>query len=175
MPTLYQMTAEAMAINAALNREREDDKAGAVDDLVAEMFAVRDGLDRKIEAMAVVARENLATAEFMSVEIKRLVGERDHATATHARLKGIISDTMAILGIKSISTPLFPCIRRQNNGGNTPLTFFADFDVNALPDDLKRVSVSPDADAIRAALTDGQSVTGVALGERGTHLRGIDK
>lgn len=68
-----------------------------------------------------------------------------------------------------------PGARLQNNGGNAPLVYAADFDATALPFSLQRVTVEPDADAIRAALAKGETVPGVVVGERGRSLRWTEK
>ena len=61
--------------------------------------------------------------------------------------------------------------RMQPNGGAPPLAFAEDFDPFLLPASCQRVSVEPNADAIRLALAAGEALPGVALGERGEHFR----
>lgn len=68
-----------------------------------------------------------------------------------------------------------PGARLQVNGGVAPLVYAEGFDVNALPFTLQRVTVEPNADAIRAALAKGEDVPGVVVGERGRSLRWTEK
>lgn len=68
-----------------------------------------------------------------------------------------------------------PGARLQVNGGVAPLVYAEGFDANALPFTLQRVTVEPNADAIRAALAKGENVPGVVVGERGRSLRWTEK
>ena len=65
---------------------------------------------------------------------------------------------------------LLPGARMQANG-LAPLVYSPGFDVRSLPTSMQRVSVEPDAEAIRGALAAGVAVPGVQLGDRGEHLR----
>jgi len=68
-----------------------------------------------------------------------------------------------------------PGARLQVNGGTAPLVYAEDFDPASLPFTLQRVTVEPNADAIRAAIAKGETVPGVTLGERGRSLRWTEK
>ena len=94
------------------------------------------------------------------------------AAKSHARTAERVKEraTALLLAAEATGEEL-PGARLQANGGAVPLVYADGFDVNALPMKFWRVTVEPNADAIRKAIEAGETLPGVSLGERGRSLR----
>lgn len=72
--------------------------------------------------------------------------------------------------MKTIETDRYR-LTLANNGGKLLVVIDEDFSVASMPDDLVKVSMTPDLEAIRSALEFGATLEFARFGERGRSLR----
>ena len=132
---------------------------------------VADSAD-KIAALRAVYRaaEGRAATCKAEADLYAAAAKRHKATAEQVRQRA-----QALAEAAEAAGETLPGVRLQVNGGAAPLQFAEDFDVDALPFALQRVTVEPNPDAIRAALERGETLPGVTLGARGRALRWTEK
>ena len=122
----------------------------------------------KIAALRAVCK----AAEGRATTCKAEAAAYSAAAKTHAlNADRVKARAFALMVAAEETGETLPGARLQGNGGSVPLVYADDFDANALPLTLQRVTVEPNADAIRKALERGETIPGVSLGERGRSLR----
>lgn len=145
-------------------------------EMTAEDFAARlesfvsESTD-KIAALRAVCKAAEGRAATLDAEAKAYAAAAKSHKANAERVKQ--RATALMLAAEEVGEVL-PGARLQVNGGSAPLVYAETFDAAALPFALQRVTVEPNADAIRAALAKGEEVPGVAMGERGRSLRWVE-
>ena len=85
-------------------------------------------------------------------------------------LKSVLKRHLEGTNRKSVKTAKGVTIRVQANSA-APVVYSDSIDMNAVPDEFKRVRVELDREAVAKALKDGRKLDFASLGERGTHLR----
>lgn len=174
MPTLIEIGADLSALEQLLEEAAEaspggelnDDQAAAFDAWFAELEHDR---DRKLDSYAALIREWTLRAAARREELERLQLRVRVDEGQAARLKQRLKEWLEANGLKKIETRRYK-LTVCRNGGKTPLdTSMAN--VAELPEDLRRVVVTPDNDKIRERLEAGGDVPGCRLLPRETHLR----
>ena len=164
MSSLYEVTGDLLQLQSML----EDD----VDpELLADTLkAVQGEYEVKLEAYCKVIKNLEADVVGIKAELDRLSGKRKVLENNIDRLKKAMFDSMKSTNTSKIKGQLFT-VAIQKNGGKTPVV--VDVETAYLPDDFVKITESPDLDAIRQALEDGnEDISKLAhLGERGESLR----
>lgn len=126
--------------------------------------------DRKLDNYAALIGELEARSEARKIEAKRM-SDRAKADENRAKsLKAMLQQFFECHELKTLETPRYR-LTLANNGGKLPLIVDEDFSVAAMPDDLIKVSITPDNEAIRTALEAGEALEFARFGERGRSLR----
>jgi len=150
------------------NGEITDEQQGEI----LEQWAaeVDGGMTAKLEACGILYRNLSAESEARKAEARRQTEIAKALDSRADRLKRWVKLCMEVGQTTEASAGLlsFSIVK---NGGKTPVVGIDGIDPKALPAPFQVVSVSANTDAIREALERGELVEGVALGERGTHLR----
>ena len=161
MPTTGELI-QAAAILVDTSAEYTPEEFAAVLD------AFVDAADDKIRALRFVAK----AAESRSDALKAEAAAYTAAARAHAaNAERVTARAVDLLEAAELVGELLTGARLQVNGGKAPLVYAADFVAGDLRAELQRVRVEPNADAIRAAIAQGEAVYGVAVGEAGRHLR----
>lgn len=126
----------------------------------------------KIAALRAVCKAAKGRASVCDAEAKAYAAAAKVHKNNAERVK---ARAFALMEAAEHAGETLPGARLQVNGGAAPLVYAEGFDVNALPMKCWRVTVEPNADAIRAALEKGETLPGVVLGERGRSLRWTEK
>lgn len=86
-------------------------------------------------------------------------------------LKGNLKSYLQATGRMRVETSTRRVIAIQANGGNVPIIIDDNLDPSLIPDELAIVRRTPDMEAIRKRLANGERLEFARLGERGMHLR----
>lgn len=126
----------------------------------------------RAESKIVALRCVHKAAESRAASLKAEAALYAAAAKTHAANADRVKDrAYMLMEAAELTGEVLTGARLQANGGSAPLVYAPGFVATDLPFDLQRVSVEPNADAIRAALAKGEAVPGVTVGERGRSLR----
>ncbi len=152
MSTLRELTADLAAINE-LARDPEIPM-----EAIADTIEGLEGMfnEKAIRIVHVIANNDSDIAE-IDAEIARLTARKKVMATARERLKEYLRFNMEASDIKKIESPLFNITLvagRQSVQVD---------DVDALPDDYKRIKVEPDKTLIGKALKDGYNVPGAQL------------
>lgn len=174
--TLFEISEDLRALAEILEEaggEIPDSQAEeAIDQFFAELGTER---DRKLDSYCAVIREFESKAEARKTEANRLLALANSDESNAKRLKKKLHNFLEARGERKIETNRFK-IALQKNGGKTPVILDNYYLVNAveLPEAFRKVTFSPDLDAIRIALETDEETEAIkfaVLGERGEHLR----
>lgn len=168
---LYQLTAEAAALNEALARVEDADDPQDEDYEAAVYEWLRSheaDVGAKVEAYWHVVAEDQAHAEVVRREEDRLRARRQAIERRTDRMKAALLAYLTASGQAKVKTPIVT-VSVCNNGGRVPVEFDPDAEV---PDEFMRQPPPVvDNDAVRAALEAGEPLPFAKLGARGQHVR----
>jgi hypothetical protein len=123
-------------------------------------------LERKLEWVAMLAREASAEAEAFKGEADRLTARRKAAENRADGLKHYAMRVMEDVGLTKLKGELMSLSIVRNSAPSITVNV----PVEALPEQFLRVTVAPDLTALRQAIKDGEEVEGVTA-EYGHHIR----
>jgi len=138
------------------------------DEFAAVLDAFVEAADDKIRALRFVAKAAESRADSMRAEAALYAAA---ARAQAAVAERVTARAFQLMEAAELVGETLPGARLQANGGKPALLYALDFAATALPFTLQRVSVEPDADAIRAAIAKGEAVPGVSIRPAARHLR----
>jgi hypothetical protein len=141
------------------------------DEFDARLSAFMQASGDKLRALRFVAKAAESRAAGCKAEAAAYAAAAKAASARSERVTALAAALYC--AAREIGEEL-PGGRMQANGGAVPLVYADGFSAAALPAALQRVTVEPNAEAIRAALARGEAVPGVELGERGEHFRWVE-
>lgn len=165
MSSLYEVTGNILVLQELLENPMDDE-----DVLISTLEAVQGEYEAKLEAYCKVIKNIEADMEALKVEAKRLTDKRKTLENNVDRLKRAMFDSMKATGTEKVKGQLFT-VAIQKNGGKLPVIWSDNVDLSKLPDELVKVAVTPDLEAIREWLESGNAVEGFILGERGESIR----
>jgi len=167
--TLFNLTEEMLSLMEAFEDIDDGGIPGQAEGMLQDFLADFNlELEEKVDAYCALIREYQARSKARWEECERLevLAKRDLRNAD-AMQKALMRHFDAV-GTKKMDTKRFS-LSVCRNGGKQPVDVV--IDAMDLPQDLQRVKVSADVDAIRTRLLAGETVDGCSLVERGTHLR----
>jgi hypothetical protein len=130
--TLYEIS-EAYA-GVMLRLEEAGDNSGEIPPgLEADMDAIGDALETKVDAVCKYRASLVAHAEAVDAEVKRLTAKRDALTRRADWLKGYLFTAMMATGNKKLETPLFKLAIQRNSQPSVTLAG------ETVPEAFKRV------------------------------------
>ncbi len=164
--TLYELTAQFQQLADALVRAAEDPE---LETAIAAMLEDTAGnLEEKAEGYARVIRNFEAEAKMYREEEKRLAEKRKVCENSIERLKNNLQAAMAQTGMRKFSSGVFS-FAIVKNGGKAPIVEIPP--AEELPEELTRVTIEPDKDAIRKYIEETGDLSYGSIGERGESLR----
>jgi hypothetical protein len=149
--------------------EAHDGDVSALEEVLAPYWERHDlDVAAKAEATAWVVRELEARSEARRLAAAKLLDLAEREERASARVRAYVLGVMREAGVNRLDGATSQW-RRQKNGGKVPVLVDP---AAALPMRLQRVKtlITPDLDAIRAALEAGEDVSGCSLGERSERL-----
>ena len=172
MSRLYELTNDLLVLQEMLE-EAVDDQC-----LLDTLEGVQGEYEIKLESCCKVIKNLEADMEALKAEAKRLSEKAKVLENNRDRLKKAMFDSMKATNTPKVKGQLFT-VAIQKNGGQLPV--IVDVDTNELPDELVKISESPDLEAIRSLLETYEvaKANGVSdkvckyahFGERGESLR----
>ncbi len=176
MPTLYEITQEYAALDAALAEAEEaghGPESPEVAAIVTRWFAsgLEGVLAEKVGKCLLVIREQEALAYAAGAEANRLQRLTKSREMRAERIRDAVHAAMLATHTKRVETPL-GVVSVQGNGGNPPLIVDdVDPDVIALEyPELVKTTTTIVKSAVGDALRLGGEVPWARFGARGTHL-----
>ena len=157
---LYEIT----AVYQRLQNEIENGE-----DLEGILAVIGDELEAKADGYARVIKNMEAQINAFKEEEKRIAENRKRLEKGIERLKQNLFDSMKATGKEKFKTDLFS-FAIQKNGGKIPVIVDVK-DTSELPDDLVKITETPDLDAIRKYIEETGDLTYAHFGERGESLR----
>lgn len=157
---LYELTNAYLQIQQLI--ESDEDYEAVLD-------TIDDEIEVKADGYARVIRNMEAQANAFKEEEKRLAVKRKHCEAAVTRLKQNLFESMKTTGKTKFKTDLFS-FAIQKNGGKIPVIVDVK-DTSELPDDLVKITESPDLEAIRKYIESTGDLSYAHFGERGESLR----
>jgi len=167
--TLFNLTEEMLALMEAFEDIDDGGIPGQAEAMLQEFLADFNlELAEKVDAYCGLIREYQARSKARWEECERLeaLAKRDARNAD--ALQGALLEHFKSTETKKLETQRFS-LTLCKNGGKQPV--FVDVEPENLPEDLRRVKVYADTDAIRTKLLAGETIEGCLLQERGSHLR----
>lgn len=158
---LYELTSDLLVLQEMLE-DSVDDQC-----LLDTLEGVQGEYEIKLEAYCKVIKNLEADMEALKSEAKRLTDKRKVLENNVDRLKKAMFDSMKATGTDKIKGALFT-VAIQRNGGKLPV--IVDVDTSELPDELVKITESPDLEAIGKLLEAGECKY-AHYGERGESLR----
>lgn len=165
--SLYTITEQLKSLTEAFDTfgYASDEAAAAIAEHTS---ALIESFDAKVDDYAALIRSCETRAAGRAEESARMkkLAQDDESLATRLRLA--VMTAMRETGQPKIQTARFS-LSVVKNGGATPIIIS---DEAELPEQFRvpTVTITIDKAAIRSALEAGESVSGAALGERGTRL-----
>lgn len=150
---LYELSQNYNELIAYMNSEEmeEDDKA-AIDDTLA---AIEESFADKVENICKLRANCKADMAGLDEEIKRLT-ERKRALGDKVKsLENYLADQMKVTEKEKVKTELFTIGFRKSTAVDV-------FDLDAVPDMYKKVTVAPDKIELKKAL-DGEDIPGARI------------
>lgn len=157
---LYELTNAYLNIQELI--ESDEDYESVLD-------TIDDAIEIKADGYARVIRNMEAQAAAFKEEEKRLALKRKHCEAAISRLKQNLFESMKSTGKTKFKTDLFT-FSIQKNGGKIPVIVDVK-DTSELPDELVKITESPDLEAIRKYIEETGDLSYAHFGERGESLR----
>jgi hypothetical protein len=149
--------------------QRLQDHIEAGEDYDGIMEVINDEIETKADGYARVIRNMEGEAAALKLEEKRLADMRKKREAAIERLKQNLFDSMKATGKTKFKTDLFS-FAIQKNGGKIPVIVDVK-DTSELPDDLVKITETPDLEAIRKYIEETGDLTYAHFGDRGESLR----
>lgn len=137
-------------------------------ELEERLDALQHDFSAKLDAYASLAREADLEASALEAEVRRLEKRIRRRRTLIANLKARVQLALEAQGQKRFRTGRFT-LSLCANGGGLPVEIVGK--VEELPPAYLKVTVEPDKDALRQALSRGEAIPGARLGERGHHVR----
>ena len=162
MSKLYELTSDILQLQDMLENELDDEQM-----LLDTLEGVQWEYEFKLEQYAKVIRNLEADVNAIKNEVKRLTDKRRVLESNIDRLKKYMFDSMKTTNTPKVKGTVLT-VAIQKNGGKLPIIL--DVDTSELPDNLVKITESPDLEAIGKMLDAGESPL-AHYGERGESLR----
>lgn len=165
--SLYEITSEMMSLIAAFN-DHGKDSPEAEQAFREHASALAEAFDAKADDYAALIRSCETRAEARRAECERMKALADSDDALADRLRDAMKTAMSATGRTRVDTQKFRLSVKQN-GGKLPVLIE---DPASVPQEyqIPRMTTVIDKDAIRTVLEAGGTVSGAALGARGSRL-----
>lgn len=149
--------------------QRLQDQIESGEDYEGILAVIGDEIEAKADGYARVIRNMEGSIDSFKAEEKRIAEKRKVLEAAVEKLKKNLFDSMKRTGKEKFKTDLFT-FAIQKNGGKIPVIVDVK-DTSELPDDLVKITESPDLEAIRKYIEQTGDLTYAHFGERGESLR----
>ena len=160
---LYDLTLEYTDLQNMLEDPNEDPE-----EIAGKLAAISDQLEVKADNYAKVIRNLEAQVPGIKSEVDRLASRKTAIENGIKRLKENLQQAMITTEKTKFKTDLFT-FAIQKNGGAQPVV--VDVEVDALPDELCKITRNPDKEAITKYINETGDLTYAHFGDRGESLR----
>lgn len=148
---LYELAENYNELLALLDNEEATEE-----ELMDTLNAINDALEVKVDNICRLRKYLDAKAKVYKEEAKRLTALARQAENSVDSMKRYLDEQLKRMDIKRMDTELFKLSYRKSDSVNV-------LDLDAVPDEFKKVTVAADKTAIKKAIKDGVEVTGCEL------------
>ena len=170
MSNLYELTGDLLRLESLI----DDDEQELDEQALMDTWEGLEGeVNEKVEKWLRVIKNREADITARKKAIEELSAKNTRDQKAIDKMKGTLLQIMNLLNRQKAGTALLSC-SVANNGGKIPLVWADGFkeDPTLLPEKWRTKTEiwKANTDEIRAALEEGEKISGVELGERGQHL-----
>ena len=148
---LYELAENYKELLALL----DNDEATA-EELADTLDGINDAIEVKVDNICRVRKYLEGKVEVYKAEAKRLTALAKQAENNADSMKNYLDEQLKRMNIKKMDTELFKLSYRKSDSVNV-------IDLDAVPDEYKRITIAPDKTAIKKAIKDGETVNGAEL------------
>jgi len=160
---LYEIPQALRAVEAAIIEAEGE----LTPEMEAQLEALTEDFDRKVEYLALLAREAKAEAAGYKVEADRLAAHVRAASNREAGIKRYLQFCLESAGVPKVTGTLATVALQKN--GQPSIRY--DGDPQSLPPAYQRVTVAVDTRALHDALKGGEDLPEGVTVEHGQHVR----
>ena len=133
-----------------------DNEEATADDLADTLDGINDAIEVKVDNICRVRKYLEGKVEVYKAEAKRLTELAKQAENNADSMKNYLDEQFKRMNIKKMDTELFKLSYRKSDSVNV-------IDLDAVPEEYKRITIAPDKTAIKKAIKDGETVNGAEL------------
>lgn len=133
-----------------------DNEEATTEELADTLDGINDAIEVKVDNICRVRKYLEGKVEVYKAEAKRLTELAKQAENNADSMKNYLDEQLKRMNIKKMDTELFKLSYRKSDSVNV-------IDLDAVPDEYKRITIAPDKTAIKKAIKDGETVNGAEL------------
>lgn len=133
-----------------------DDEEVTAEELADTLDGINDAIEVKVDNICRVRKYLESKVEVYKAEAKRLTALAKQAENNADGMKQYLDEQLKRMNIKKMDTELFKLSYRKSDTVNV-------LDINAVPDEYKKITVAPDKTAIKKAIKEGKGIAGCEL------------
>ena len=133
-----------------------DNEEATAEELADTLDGINDAIEVKVDNICRVRKYLEGKVEVYKAEAKRLTELAKQAENNADSMKNYLDEQLKRMNIKKMDTELFKLSYRKSDSVNV-------IDLDAVPEEYKRITIAPDKTAIKKAIKDGETVNGAEL------------
>lgn len=133
-----------------------DNEEATMEDLADTLDSINEAIAVKIDNICRLRKYLDGKTDVYKAEAKRLTTLAKQAENNSDRLKNYVDEQLKKMDIKRLDTELFRLSYRKSDAVNV-------IDLDAVPDEFKKVTIAADKTAIKKAIKEGTEVAGAEL------------
>lgn len=133
-----------------------DNEEATAEELADTLDGINDAIEVKVDNICRVRKYLEGKVEVYKAEAKRLTALAKQAENNDDSMKNYLDEQLKRMNIKKMDTELFKLSYRKSDSVNV-------IDLDAVPEEYKRITIALDKTAIKKAIKDGKTVNGAEL------------
>ena len=133
-----------------------DNEEATTEELADTLDGINDAIEVKVDNICRVRKYLEGKVEVYKAEAKRLTALAKQAENNADSMKNYLDEQLKRMNIKKMDTELFKLSYRKSDSVNV-------MDLDAVPEEYKRITIALDKTAIKKAIKDGKTVNGAEL------------
>ena len=133
-----------------------DNEEATAEELADTLDGINDAIEVKVDNICRVRKYLEGKVEVYKAEAKRLTALAKQAENNAGSMKNYLDEQLKRMNIKKMDTELFKLSYRKSDSVNV-------IDLDAVPEEYKRITIALDKTAIKKAIKDGKTVNGAEL------------
>lgn len=133
-----------------------DNEEATAEELADTLDGINDAIEVKVDNICRLRKYLEGKVEVYKTEAKRLTALAKQAENNADSMKNYLDEQLKRMNIKKMDTELFKLSYRKSDSVNV-------IDLDAVPEEYKRITIALDKTAIKKAIKDGKTVNGAEL------------